>query len=151
MRPPVETRVGAVADWLLSTFGGFNGWEVFDGRMPSTPGGGNVIIVGPDSPESFNVTNRKMPGLGVSYEETIRVVCVLWSWTGDSVVKPSRHACVSGLGLVRTALDPDTGDQTLGGACDLAVVGPDMSWLQGAAQNGLACSVGFTIQAVTMI
>ena len=147
MKPPQASRVPTVVDAILAALRGIQGVSLLDGPSPITPQN-DAIVIGAQGDASFMVSREKQAGYGISYDETIDVICTIWSASGSSTMKPRRDRCGDLLEQVSSAVDADS---TLGGACDLAYMGDAMEWLQQTNNTGAMCSVGFSIRARTNI
>lgn len=147
MRPPQPSRVPTVVDALVAALRVTPGISVFDGPAPVTPQS-DGIAVGAEADASFIVQNQPQTGLQRAYGESVSVICLAWSASGSTTMKPRRDRCAA---LLEAVADTLRNDPTLGGACDLCWLGPDMEWLQQSNTSGAMCSVGFTVTARTNI
>lgn len=150
MRPPTETRVAAVITALLAAGRAIDGVACLDGPENNTTDLQEVLAIGVGD-EAVIVSQQKLPGYGEGYKESLSVVCGISVWTGgddtESPFGPMRARAVAILKELRDLVAEDT---TLGGACNLALLGQDQVWWQGIEGEGWAVKVGFSILATTM-
>lgn len=147
MRPPQESRVEAVIAATVALCRDIPNVVVFDGPVNNETAERDGIAVGVGD-EAAIVTQARTPGLGNGSRETVNVVCSAWSWSGTVDYQPRRTRVVEILSQLRDRIGADP---TLGGACDRASIGSDQSWVQDSADEGIAVSVGFSVEAQTFI
>jgi hypothetical protein len=144
VKPPQTARAAAVVDGLLAAIGAVKdaSTALLDGAYPGDLAESDGIAVGVGD-ESVLVTREREPGYGDSYRETVTVVCLAWSWTGNTDMAPRRARCAELITLVQEAVATD---RRLGGSCDQADLDGNQSWLQ-TQTDGATCAVGFSVSA----
>lgn len=117
---------------------------VLDGPRAAEDLPDNVVVIGQPSTAGESVSNdvERVQGLGHRYAETFEVYCVVSAVSGDTSMKALRDRCHAMIALIEQGLKQDTG---LGGACDLAGLGPSMQWAQAQTEDGAVCEVAFSV------
>lgn len=146
MKPNVTTRVSPVVDQILTIGRTIPDLTVIDGPSAVTPTR-DVLEVGVGEP-SFYTELERLPGLRITYRETLHVVCSLWSWSGSVDIKPRRDRVSALIGEIDLALRAAT---VVEGVWDRVNLGEQFEWQQGLTDSGAAVSLGFVVVASALI
>lgn len=104
----------------------------------------NVVVVGWPGEDGTSVAHRltRADGLTVRYDEALAVGCALFVVSGSTDPEPLIEEARVTLATVEGLLKSDP---TLGGAVDLATLGPDIQWLIQQTADGAGVHVYFDI------
>lgn len=154
MRPPTEQRVGLVVDALVAICKAIPDANGFDGPALQDTTRQDTVVVGDKRFGGYTVDlipQDTFGGHGFGYLERITVALTFLSWVGDDDdVKAERDRVIEMIGLLRTAIDPQQGDQTLGDACGEAYLGRQ-AWLPENDQAGASVGASVLVIAETLI
>ena len=146
MEADTTTRVPATVDALVERLTIAFGSEalVLDGPRAAQDLPPDVVVIGQPNTvgEAFNNDVTRTDGLGHRYVETFEIYCVVSSTCGDTDMKARRDRCLEMLAVVENALKEDRG---IGGACDVAGLGPNMRWAQAQTKDGAVCDLAFSV------
>lgn len=146
---PGSLRGGAVIDGLVAlardTFSG-DDMTIFDGPRSKKHWKRKVLLIGWDPNSPIHVIERRVTdeNLGGRQLAVGEVACYIATGNGSGDIKRARDDAVGILTRLEAAIRADrTG---LGGACDLAEVGPDAGvWQNQTSQDAATVGLPFTV------
>jgi hypothetical protein len=139
------THVAVALDALVDTFtSSVTGVQVVDGQPLSTDAG-DILVVGYSPDRVTAEISQAQTGLA-GREETLNIVCLASSLTGNSSPRQVRDAAVVILEKVKTALKTNP---TLGGQVRAARLGWEMSLDQVQTTDGPTATIEFVVEVVT--
>jgi len=147
MRPPAGSRVQEVTTALKTAFEAIDGVTVVYLAKGNRETRTDTISVAVGR-NAVGVQRQKAPGLGMRYQETMRIVCEIRSRSGakDPAARLARGVeILDQVGAVVLA------DPRLGGVCDEALLGPDESWTFEDSTSGPDALCRFSILTKTNV
>lgn len=144
-----SVRAAAVIDGLVALAGGlFDGENVrvSDGPVRATPSEKKLLFIGwdPNSP-IHAVSRREESDLEARVTEVGEVACYIATASGGQDIKAARDIAIDLLTRLEGAIREDR--DGLGGACDLAEIGPDAGiWQYQTDKDGASVGLPFSVR-----